>query len=116
MRYSKSNLVFVYIIEEVVMHVHAQNAPLEWFSSTPLWAGSHAEAVERDLLVVYAVNDFCGLGHNVKSACPKQQFQNFCPFRFLYLSTSNLYTDDIYSLLRQKWAINNLDMSKKMVC
>ena len=27
-------LVLVYIIEEVA-HAHAQNAPLEWFSSTP---------------------------------------------------------------------------------
>ena len=27
-------LVFVYIIEEVT-HAHVQNAPLEWFLSTP---------------------------------------------------------------------------------
>ena len=27
-------IIFVYIIEEVA-HAYAQNAPLEWFSSTP---------------------------------------------------------------------------------
>ena len=49
-------LLFVYIIEDVA-HAHAQNAPLEWFSSTP--GLGVAEAVEQDLLVVYLVIDIC---------------------------------------------------------
>ena len=36
-----------------------------------------------------------GLSQDFKNACPKQQFQNFCPSRFSYLSTSNPYTSYI---------------------
>ena len=46
-------LAFVYIIEKVA-HAHAQNSPLEWFSSTPR---SRALAVERDMLLAYPVID-----------------------------------------------------------
>ena len=51
-------LVFVKIIEYVA-HAHAQNAPLEWFSSTP--GMSRAEGTEGDLLVVYPVIHIHGL-------------------------------------------------------
>ena len=50
-------LEFVYIEEEVA-HAHAQNAPPEWFSSTPL-DRSCAEAVEQDQLVVYQMIYIC---------------------------------------------------------
>ena len=36
-----------------------------------------------------------GLSQDCENACPKQQFQNFCLFRFSYLPTSNPYTDYI---------------------
>ena len=45
-------LVFVYIIQEV-SHAHVQNASLEWFSSTPGFNRSRAEATERDLLFAH---------------------------------------------------------------
>ena len=41
----------------------------------------------------YAWNQ--GLSQDFKNACPKQQFQNLCPSRFSYLSTSNPYTSYI---------------------
>ena len=50
-------LVFVYIIEEVA---HAQCALLEWFLSTPTLG---VEAVERDLLVAYPMNNPHGQRH-----------------------------------------------------
>ena len=50
-------LVFVYIIEKVV-HAHKQNAPLIVILIN-IWARSHAEAVEQDLLVAYPVIDIC---------------------------------------------------------
>ena len=43
-------LIFVYIIEEVTQ-AHAQNAPLEWFSST--FGLGIVRGVERDPLVAY---------------------------------------------------------------
>ena len=52
--------VFTYVAQ-----AHAQNTPLEWFWSTPY---SRAEAVERDLLVVYPVidiGDMTSFGHGV---------------------------------------------------
>ena len=50
--------LFFYIMEEVA-HACARNTPLECFSSTS-GARSHAEAVERDLLVAYAVINIYG--------------------------------------------------------
>ena len=51
-------LVFDNIIEEVA-HAHALNAPLEFLVNT--WARKRADALERDLLVVYPVIDIRGL-------------------------------------------------------
>ena len=33
-----------------------------------------------------------GLSQDFLNACPKQQFQNFCPSRISYTATSNPYT------------------------
>ena len=44
-----------------------------------------------------------GLSQDFKNACPKQQFQKFCPSRFSYLSTSNPYIPATFnSLVCQK--------------
>ena len=50
-------LIFVYIIEEFAL-THKQNAPLEWFSSTPGLGSNRAEAVGQDLLVANPVIEF----------------------------------------------------------
>ena len=36
-----------------------------------------------------------GSGQDLKNACPKQQFQNFCPSKFSYKSTSYPYNNYI---------------------
>ena len=57
---TRRTLICVYIIEEVA-HAHAQNAPLEWFSSIPwLRVVSTVQALERHLLVAYPVIHICG--------------------------------------------------------
>ena len=48
-------LRFVYIIIEKVSQAHVQNAPFEWFWSTPWRGDMYAKAVDRDLLIAYNI-------------------------------------------------------------
>ena len=50
------DLIFVYIMEEVA-HAHAQNAPLDWFLTTPV----------QDLLVAYLSIDIHGEAYTPNS-------------------------------------------------
>ena len=50
----QQRLYKVHVFSEIA-HTHAQNAPLEWFSSTPRQGAVHVEGVEWDLLVAHLV-------------------------------------------------------------
>ena len=53
--------VFIYIYIEEVAHTHVQNAPIEWFSSTPRpEVMQKLSEVEQDQLVAYPMIDIRG--------------------------------------------------------